>query len=264
MPDERHDRDAAEMLDRYLESLLGDSRPSPDDVGELNGPRAERIAAELVGAGRLASGEQPDRAFVEQLRLRMRRADEGVAAVRAASPTQPPGGRARWRVSRRDLVRAGLGMAAGLAVGSVGRVLLPERTTDRTQTGGAIPLVTGEGVWTEVARTADLPPGTAIRFSTAAFDGFVVNDGGTVRALAATCTHMGCTLRFRPDRQDLRCPCHGASFDLAGRLANGRDAWSGGGGYAGDERAYPIQLPDLARPEVRVTDGVVQVWTARL
>ena len=103
---------------------------------------------------------------------------------------------------------------------------------------------------------------TKARFSTAAFDGFVVNDAGEVRALSSVCTHMGCTLQYRPEWQDLRCPCHDASFNLAGRLANGRRAWREAP-YRGDARAYPIELPDLVRPQVKVEDGAILVWTAQ-
>jgi nitrite reductase/ring-hydroxylating ferredoxin subunit len=115
----------------------------------------------------------------------------------------------------------------------------------------------------QVASLADLPEGSAVRFSTVAFDGYVVNDAGTIRALSSVCTHMGCTLRWRKGWQDLRCPCHGASFDLRGRLANSRERWREDGGYADDERAYPIELPDLIRPAVKVVEDRVLVWTAR-
>jgi len=73
---------------------------------------------------------------------------------------------------------------------------------------------------------------------------------------------MGCTLQYRPEWQDLRCPCHGASFDLAGRLANGRRTWRENP-YRGDAQAYPISLPDLVRPRVKVEDGAILVWTAQ-
>ena len=66
---------------------------------------------------------------------------------------------------------------------------------------------------------------------------------------------MGCTLHFRPDWQDLRCPCHGASFDLAGRLANGRQRLARRPApTAATPSAYPIELPDLVRPRVKVED----------
>ena len=97
-------------------------------------------------------------------------------------------------------------------------------------------------------RSARCRSGQAVRFSTPAFDGYVVNDNGEIRALGAVCTHMGCSLQFRPDWSDLRCPCHGASFDLSGTLANGRDRWREDGPYPGDAAAYPIELPDLVKP----------------
>ena len=64
-------------------------------------------------------------------------------------------------------------------------------------------------------------------------------------------------------QRDLRCPCHGASFDLAGRLANGRRGWRESP-YPGDSAAYPLDLPDLARPRVKTEDGRIWVWTAQV
>jgi nitrite reductase/ring-hydroxylating ferredoxin subunit len=263
---ESRDQDAAERFDGYLDALLGDGRPSPDAVGDRDEAEMARMAAELAASGRPGAESAPDPAFVEQLRRRMQEADAGIDAIRQPPPVrdQPPAaeGIARWRLSRRQLLQAGFGAAAGMAAGVIG-VSLVGRRDDRSTLGGGDPLVTGDGFWTDVARLEDVPPGSALRFNTAAFDGFVVNDGGTVRALSSVCTHMGCTLHFRPDWQDLRCPCHGASFALDGRLANGRRTWRSEGAYPGDAQAYPIDLPDLVRPEVKVEDGVVWVWTAQ-
>lgn len=261
--DERRLADAADRFDAYLEALLGDGRPSPDAVGSRDEAEMARTAAELAAIGRAVS--EPDAAFLEQLRLRMRQADEGIAAVKNPPPVRDrpePAGSGRWRLSRRQVLQAGFGAAAGVAAGVFGASLA--RPAEQRTVGDDQPLVAGEGYWTDVGRVDDVPPGTAMRFSTMAFDGFVVNDEGTVRALSSVCTHMGCTLHFRPDWQDLRCPCHGASFDLTGRLANGRRAWRSDGGYRGDAHAYPVDLPDLVRPEVKVdTDGVIWVWTAQ-
>jgi nitrite reductase/ring-hydroxylating ferredoxin subunit len=266
--DERADLDAAERFDHYLEALLGTGRPSPDAVGDRDEAEMARTAAELAALARPDDAE-PDPAFVEQLRLRMREADAGVAAVRTPPPVREPSimeppSRTRWRVSRRDVLRAGIGAAAGLAAGAVGLSLVGDRREGPSGLWRDTPLVAGEGFWAEVATLAELPPGAAVRFSTAAFDGYVVNDGGEVRALSSVCTHMQGTLHYRPDWKDLRCPCHGASFDLRGRLANGPAAWGDGGGYPGDARAYPVDLPDLARPRVKVEDGTVYVWTAQV
>lgn len=257
----------AERFDRYLDSLLGEGRPSPDSVGDRDEAEMARMAAELAASGRGPSGSAPDAAFLEQLRLRMRQADEAIEAVRTPPPVRErpeEGGTARWRLSRRDLLRGGIGAAAGLAAGTLGLSLLREDedvTPDPDDRG--VPLVGGDGYWAEVATLADVPPGAALRFSTVAFDGFVVNDGGEIRALSSVCSHMQCTLQFRPDWQDLRCPCHGASFDLRGRLANSRGRWRSEGAYAGDAQAYPIDLPDLVKPRVRVEDERIYVWTAQ-
>jgi cytochrome b6-f complex iron-sulfur subunit len=250
--------DRNEALDRFIDTLLEGGRPAPDGLVGAEAPMA-RLAAELAAAGDPTRGV-PDPAFVEQLRLRMRDADSGITSVQ--SWALPAGAQLRRiRLTRRDLLRVGLGAAAGLAAGAGAISLL--RPSPRTPlTGNGRPLV-GDGEWVAVATLADLPPGAAIRFSTVAFDGYVVNDAGTIRALSSVCTHMGCTLSYRPDWQDLRCPCHGASFNLAGELANGRGGWSSRGGYRGDEQAYPIDLPPLVRPEVKVSGESVLVWTAK-
>jgi nitrite reductase/ring-hydroxylating ferredoxin subunit len=256
---------AAERFDRYLDSLLAGGRPSPDDVGDRDEAAMAHLAAEMSAAVDPA-GAAPDPAFLDQLRMRMRAADEGIAAVRVPPPVRPGlGGISRVRISRRQLLSGGLIGAAGIAAGALGATILrPPGAGPRAPIwDDGSGLIGGEGEWVAVAAVADVQPGNVVRFSTAAFDGFVVNDAGEIRALSSVCTHMGCTLRFRQGWQDLRCPCHGASFDLQGRLANSRERWREQGGYADDERAYPIELPDLIRPAVKVEEDQVFVWTAR-
>jgi nitrite reductase/ring-hydroxylating ferredoxin subunit len=256
--------EAAQRFDRYLDSLIGGGRPSPDDVRDRDEAEMARLAAEISAAAD-PSGGAPDPAFVDQLRKRMRAADDGIAAVQVPPPVRPGlGGISSVRFSRRQLLTGGVVGAAGIAAGALGASVL--RPADDGSDGmiwdDGGGLISGEGEWVPVATLAELPPGSAVRFSTRAFDGYVVNDAGDIRALSSVCTHMGCTLRFRQGWQDLRCACHGASFDLKGQLANSRDRWREEGGYADDERAYPIDLPDLIRPEVRIEDGEVLVWTA--
>jgi nitrite reductase/ring-hydroxylating ferredoxin subunit len=274
MADRPHDPqselESAARFDRYLDALVADRRPSPEDVRPAAEGEMARTAAELAGAS--GAGRDPDPAFVEQLRLRMRQADAGIASVREHPPlppraaTSPAGPMGRIRLTRRALLQGGIGAAAGLAAGALGMAALRGTGTSSGGglAGGSSTLVSGTGFWQAVTTTADLPAGSAVRFSTAAFDGYVVNDGGEIRALSSVCTHMGCTLHYRPDWHDLRCPCHGASFDLNGELANGRAQWGKTGGYAGDAQAYPIALPPLARPKVKVADGTVYVWTAQV
>lgn len=40
---------------------------------------------------------------------------------------------------------------------------------------------------------------------------------GEIRAFSATCTHLDCTVQYRPDLNILWCACHNGQYDLAGR-----------------------------------------------
>ena len=51
---------------------------------------------------------------------------------------------------------------------------------------------------------------------------FLISDGaGAVHALSATCTHLGCQVRWDPPSTCFRCPCHGGVFDAQGRVVSG-------------------------------------------
>jgi len=44
---------------------------------------------------------------------------------------------------------------------------------------------------------------------------------GELRAFAATCTHLACTVQYRPDSQRIWCACHNGQYDLNGRNVAG-------------------------------------------
>ncbi len=44
---------------------------------------------------------------------------------------------------------------------------------------------------------------------------------GKFSAVAATCTHLDCTVQYRKDRQDIWCACHNGTYNLAGRNISG-------------------------------------------
>jgi Rieske Fe-S protein len=50
---------------------------------------------------------------------------------------------------------------------------------------------------------------------------FLVRDGDHVKALSATCTHLGCQVRWDNEGQKFRCPCHGGAYDAHGRVVEG-------------------------------------------
>ena len=37
-----------------------------------------------------------------------------------------------------------------------------------------------------------------------------------IRAFSAVCTHLGCTVEYKPDLRQFRCNCHGSVFDMNG------------------------------------------------
>jgi Rieske Fe-S protein len=42
-----------------------------------------------------------------------------------------------------------------------------------------------------------------------------------VKAFNAVCTHVDCTVKFRPDKADVFCSCHNGVYDLNGRNVSG-------------------------------------------
>jgi Rieske Fe-S protein len=49
----------------------------------------------------------------------------------------------------------------------------------------------------------------------------VVNHDGTLAALSAVCTHMGCTVDYNKETGRVHCPCHGSEFALDGSSTKG-------------------------------------------
>lgn len=185
---------------RFVDALLGDRRPprfeasSPEDAAML------QVAAALRGA-RTAS-DLPSAEFVSELEQRLR--DELDAPLR---PAQRP--------SRRGFLIGG-GVAAAAAAGVAVDLGVRHVDNDRSTQGELVPTA---GTWQQVATLADLADGRPRRFSAGSIQGVLVpRPDGTVHALSAVCTHMGCLLEARAD--SLLCPCHGASFDLGGRPTN--------------------------------------------
>ena len=213
-------------VDRWVDDLIHDRSPRRLRGADAEDVQALAAAIELRSA--TPSAGMPDPHFVEQLYLRIARDTQGDALPRA-------------RLSRRALFATGGAVAAAAAAGLVvGERLTQPTTPDRN-------LIPDGASWVDVAGLAEVPMGTARRFTTASFEGFVVNrDGTTIEALSASCTHLGCILRFNPDAARLDCPCHRAAFGLDGTLLF---------------KALPQQLPPLPRLQARVRDGRIEVFT---
>jgi cytochrome b6-f complex iron-sulfur subunit len=137
-------------------------------------------------------------------------------------------------IERRRLLGWLLAPIAGGAAAALGyplaRYLLP-RAAARGPASVEIPI-------------REIAPGDARRFLLAGRPAIVVRTPRGFRAFWATCSHLGCTVRWRRGRGDLFCPCHGARFDLDGRARGG-----------------PAREP-LAALEVEVGEETIVVRTA--
>jgi len=44
---------------------------------------------------------------------------------------------------------------------------------------------------------------------------------GQFKAFTAVCTHLDCTVQYKPDTSQIWCPCHNGLYDLAGNVVSG-------------------------------------------
>jgi len=40
---------------------------------------------------------------------------------------------------------------------------------------------------------------------------------GEYRSMSAVCTHLGCTVQYQPETQQIWCPCHNGRYDMTGK-----------------------------------------------
>jgi menaquinol-cytochrome c reductase iron-sulfur subunit len=55
---------------------------------------------------------------------------------------------------------------------------------------------------------------------------YVIWRGEELLAFTNICTHLNCSVRWIPQRQQIICPCHGGMYDRWGFLAGGPPAYS--------------------------------------
>jgi nitrite reductase/ring-hydroxylating ferredoxin subunit len=212
----------SERLDRAIDSLLSDRSPRDE---------AERLGAEEQGMLRMAQllqgsrGQEPAAEFVESLHARLF--------------PQPR------RISRRTAFITSIG---GIAAGLIGGLSLDRLVSSKGSSTPWMPLVGNRGSWIPVANAAELPHGAIKTFRAGHVQGFLINHNGRLQAVSRICTHMGCALDFKRGDQAFVCPCHGAEFDLSGRMRYG-------------PKQYKTPLPPLPEIKVRRTGDRIEVWS---
>jgi cytochrome b6-f complex iron-sulfur subunit len=72
------------------------------------------------------------------------------------------------------------------------------------------------------ARVSEMKPNTAKTFRFGTRPGLLIQTASSeYRAMSATCTHLGCTVQYRPDLHEIWCACHNGMYDLNGRNISG-------------------------------------------
>jgi Rieske Fe-S protein len=117
--------------------------------------------------------------------------------------------------SRRRFVNWFLGTSAGaflLAVlYPVSRYLVPPTTGESAAGTVTLPL-----------KPEDVKPNTGQIFKFGSRPGILVRTAaGELRAFSAVCTHLNCTVQYRPDFGQIWCACHNGHFDLNGKNVEG-------------------------------------------
>jgi len=108
------------------------------------------------------------------------------------------------------LLGTGLLASAGSFLYPILRYLIPPKLPDL---GGDAVLA---------ARVPEMKPNTAKTFRFGTRPGLLVETAaGEYRAMSATCTHLGCTVQYRPDLREIWCACHNGMYDLNGRNITG-------------------------------------------
>lgn len=136
-----------------------------------------------------------------------------IFEARAASPSPlHPSSPALSGRRRFAQILLGGGLLASLAsfLYPVLRYLVPPAATD----------LGGDSV--VAARVGELKPNSGKIFKFGSRPGLLVLDkGGEYHAMSGTCTHLSCTVQYRPDLREVWCACHNGLYDLNGRNISG-------------------------------------------
>lgn len=113
-------------------------------------------------------------------------------------------------ISRRSFLNKLLGISA---VGWLGSVLFPIFQYLKVP-----PQSEAEPTSVVAAKTKDLRANHSVVFKFGTSPAILLSGpDGKLRAFSGVCTHLQCTVQYRPDMQKIWCACHNGMYDLNGR-----------------------------------------------
>ncbi len=118
--------------------------------------------------------------------------------------------------SRRTFINWFLGTSAGAFLLSVlyplSRYLVPPEAGEST--AGTVTL--------SDVKPDSVKPNTGQIFKFGSRPGLLIRTpAGELRAFSAVCTHLNCTVQYRPDLTQIWCACHNGHYDLNGKNVAG-------------------------------------------
>ncbi len=113
--------------------------------------------------------------------------------------------------SRRAFINWFLGTTAGAFVVAVlypiSRYLVPPPVSESTAASVTLPI-----------KPEDVKPNSGQIFKFGSRPGILIRTpAGELRAFSAVCTHLNCTVQYRPDISHIWCACHNGHYDLTGK-----------------------------------------------
>ena len=117
--------------------------------------------------------------------------------------------------ARRRFVNWFLGTAAGAFAVSVlypvSRYLIPPELAESTASAVKLSI-----------KPTDVKPNTGLIFKFGNSPGILIRTAtGELRAFSAVCTHLNCTVQYRPDLTEIWCACHNGRYNLNGKNVAG-------------------------------------------
>lgn len=73
----------------------------------------------------------------------------------------------------------------------------------------------------EVEGALSLAPGQAIILQVGSLPVIVLRTRSGFKAFSASCTHLGCLVKWDENKREFLCPCHAAVFDENGKVVSG-------------------------------------------
>ena len=73
----------------------------------------------------------------------------------------------------------------------------------------------------EIEGASDMAAGNSVTLQVAGKAVIVVRDRSGFKAFSASCTHLGCLVKWDAAQKEFLCPCHAAVFDANGGVVSG-------------------------------------------